>query len=68
MAYDQEKADLLNENVALKALNEILENDHNVLKSRHETALKVLEQIAERKRKTQERNLANAVVTFLKYT
>ena len=68
MAYDQEKADLLNENAALKALNVILENENNVLKSRYETALKVLDQIAERKRKTQERNLANAVVTFLKHT
>ena len=68
MAYDQEKADLLNDNAALKALNAILENDHKLLKSRYETALRVLEQIAERKRKTQERNLANAVVNFLKYT
>jgi hypothetical protein len=57
-----------NNAVSLQAENVILQDELKVLKNRYEIALKVLQQIADRPRKTQERNMANAVVNFLKLT
>jgi hypothetical protein len=56
---------MLNEELELEEENVILQDELKVLKNRYEIALKVLQQIADRPRKTQERNMANAVVNFL---